>query len=428
MADSWRSLPGPENVARYELENGIVLLVRENDTSPSVVITGSLLVGAVDEPAEQAGLAAFTAACLDRGTERRSFEQIYEEVESIGAAIHVAGGGHVTHFVGKSLAEDLPRILDVLADLVRHPTFPEEQVEKVRGEILTALAERANNTQAMAALAFQEVAYPPDHPYSRSARGYPETIQRLRREDLVRFYREGYGPRGMIVAVVGAVQAETVRSQIEAAFGDWEGGGFRRDGLPEAPPPTEVRRKVVPMPGKVQSDIVLGVPGPPRTHPDFLTASLANTIFGVFGMYGRLGRNVRDEQGLAYYAFSRLDGGMGPGPWRVIAGVHPTNVRRTVESIRQEIRRMRDEPVPAEELEDNKAYITGSLPLRLETNEGVAGALIEMERYGLGLDYLRRYPDLIRAITAEEIQQVVRRWLDPDAFALGIAGPPEEAS
>ncbi len=128
------------------------------------------------------------------------------------------------------------------------------------------------------------------------------------------------------------------------------------------------------------------------------------------------------------YAFSRLDGGMGPGPWRVIAGVHPTNVRRTVESIRQEIRRMRDEPVPAEELEDNKAYITGSLPLRLETNEGVAGALIEMERYKLGLDYLRRYPDLIRAITAEEIQQVVRRWLDPDAFALGIAGPPEEAS
>ena len=139
---------------------------------------------------------------------------------------------------------------------------------------------------------------------------------------------------------------------------------------------------------------------------------------------GRLGEKVRDEQGLAYYSFSRVDGGPGPGPWRIVAGVNTANVERAVTGIRAEIRRMCEEPVDEEELEDNKAFITGSLPLRLETNEGVAQAIINMERYGLGLDYLQRYADLIGEITAERVQAVAQRWFDPDAYALAIAGPP----
>jgi len=420
------SIPGAEEISRRTLPNGIVVLVRENRVSPSIVVSGYLAVGARDEPAERAGLADFTASALTRGTTHRTFDQIYEEIESVGASLGISGGVHFTGFGAKSLAEDLPLILNRLADALRNPTFPPKEMEKLRGEILTDLEERTNDTTRMAALTFRELAYPDDHPYSRSAAGYPETVSQLTRDDLEDFYRSGYGPQGMVIALVGAVQAERALAQVEAAFGDWESPTFQRQPLPPAPPLTEARRQLVPIEGKTQSDIVLGTIGPPRSDPAFLDAAVCNTVLGVFGMMGRLGEKVRDEMGLAYYCYSRVSGGMGPGPWRVIAGVNPQNVERAVEAIRDEIRRICEEPVPEDELADSQAFLTGSLPLRLETNEGVARTLLDIERHDLGLDYLQRYSDLIWAMNPGRIQAAAREWLDPNAYALAIAGPPDE--
>jgi zinc protease len=421
------SIPGPDDILREVLPNGIVVLARENHDSPSVVVSGYLAVGSYDETDEQAGLAAFTASALSRGTTRRTFDEIYEVVESVGASFGISAGVHHTGFGAKSLAEDLPLILDVLSDVLRHPTFPPQEVEKLRGEILTDLEEREHDTRRMAALTFRELAYPEGHPYGRSLIGYPETISAIRRDDLVAFYEHGFGPRGMVIAVVGAVEPDRAVEQVEAAFGDWEGSMFSREPLPPVSRPTTIRQKFVPIPGKTQSDIVLGVPGPARTDPAFLDAVVCNTILGVFGMMGRLGEKVRDEQGLAYYSYSRVEGGHGPGPWTVIAGVNPSNLERALESIRAEIRRICQEPVPEPELADSQAFLVGSLPLRLETNEGVARAILEMEQYDLGLDYLQRYADLIREITPERVLATAQRWLDPDAYVLAIAGPPEEA-
>jgi len=418
------SIPGPNDITRHELPNGIVILVRENHSSPSVVMSGYLRVGAYDERPEQAGLAAFAASALMRGTANRTFEQIYEELESVGASVGVGGGTYTTSFGTKSLVEDLPLALDVLADVLRYPAFPRDEVEKLRGEILTSLEERAHDTRRMAGLTFHELAYPPGHPYARSLIGYTETINRFSRDDLAEFYAGGYGSRGMVIVVVGGVKTADALAQIENAFGDWEGHNYERIPLPEVSRIAEMRERTISIPGKTQSDIVLGYPGPPRIAPDFLDAGVCNTILGVFGLMGRLGEKVRDEQGLAYYSFSRVSGGPGPGPWRVIAGVNPANVERAVASIRAEIRRICEEPVGEGELDDNKAFITGSLPLRLETNEGVAQAILNIEFYSLGLDYLQRYTGLIGEITAERVQVVAQRWLDPDAYALAIAGPP----
>lgn len=417
------SIPGPTDITRHELSNGIVVLVRENHTSPSVVVSGLVRVGAADERPEQAGLAAFTAAALMRGTTRRTFAQIYEELESVGASAGISAGTYSTGFAGKSLAEDLPLVLDILADALRQPTFPPDEIEKLRSEILTDLEERAHDTARMAGLTFHELAYPQGHPYARSLSGYPETVSRITRDDLAAFYTGGYGPAGMIVVMVGAVKSDEALAQVEAAFGDWAGPTCERTPLPAAPRIAEVRERFISIPGKTQSDIVLGYPGPARTDPAFLHAAVCNTVLGVFGMMGRLGDRVRDEQGLAYYAYSRVDGGPGPGPWRVIAGVNPVNVERAIASIRAEIARICEEPVGEQELADNKAFLTGSLPLHLETNEGVAQAILDMERYSLGLDYLQRYADLINAITAKQVQAAAQRWLDPDVYALAIAGP-----
>jgi zinc protease len=420
------SIPGPETITRSELDNGIVVLVRENHTSPAVVVNGYLHVGACDEGPKQAGLAAFVADGLMRGTVNRTFDQIYESLESVGASVGVSGVTHTTSFGSKSLAEDLSLTLDILADVVRHPAFPVDGVEKLRGEILTDLEERAHDTRRMASLAFYELAYPEAHPYSRSITGYVETVGKLGRDDLAAFHAGGYGPQGMVIAVVGAIETAAALAQVEAAFGDWQAPTFERAPLPDAPRISEVRQRFVPIPGKTQSDVVLGYPGPARTEPGYLEAVVCNTILGLFGMMGRLGDNVREKQGLAYYSYSRVEGGPGPGAWRVIAGVNPANVEQAVDSIRDEVGRICAEPVGEDELADNKAFITGSLPLRLETNEGVARYLLDMERYDLGLDYLQRYDELINGITVEQVQAAAQRWLNPDAYALAIAGPPSE--
>jgi zinc protease len=285
---------------------------------------------------------------------------------------------------------------------------------------------RANDTGAMAGLAFRELAYANGHPYGRSVRGYLETIQSLTRDDLVHFHRQGYGAQGMTICIVGAVHADEALAQIEAAFGDWRGRTIARPPLPVVGRPESIVRNHVDMPNKVQTDLVMGLPGPARAEADFLDVAVANHILGVFGMMGRLGKHLRDELGLAYSVYSRLEGGLGPGPWIIAAGVDSGNVERLIEGARDEIRRMRDARVEAVELEDVQANLTGSLPLSLETNEGVAGAILNIEQYDLGLDYLSRYPGLINAITPERIQAAARKWFDPDNLAVGIAGPPAQ--
>ncbi len=418
------SFPGPDDITRHVLRNGVVLLVRENRMSPSVVLTGSLEVGAYDEPRQMAGLASFTADMLMRGTDSRSFDEIYGALEGVGASMGMGGGTHTTGFGGKSLARELPLMLDVLSDCLRRPSFPRHEVEKIRGEIIADLAERAHDTGRMANLTFYELAYPEEHPYAVSLSGYRETVEGIARDDLADFYARGYGPRGMVLVVVGAVNTEQVVAQVDGAFGDWGGQTMSREPLPEVGRITEVRERAVTIADKTQSDIVLGYPGPARTEPDFLDARVCNTVLGVFGLMGRLGEKVRDEQGLAYSSYSRLSGGPGPGPWRVVAGVSPANVERAVASIRAEIGRICEEPVEEDELSDCQAYLTGSMPLQVETNAGVASSILSMERHGLGLDYLQRYERLIRSVTPDRVQAAARRWLDPDAYALAIAGPP----
>jgi zinc protease len=275
----------------------------------------------------------------------------------------------------------------------------------------------------MAGLTFRKLLYPAGHPYGRSMTGYMETIPAITRDDLENFYRSRYSAQGMIVSIVGAVKAEAAFEAWEHAFGAWHGAeNNHREPLPPVPQVDEIRYEFAPVPGKTQSDIFLGFVGPARSEEDYLDAALCNTILGVFGLMGRLGTNVRDKLGLAYYSYSRVEGGLGPGPWTLAAGVNPANVERAIQAMRAEVRRIRDKVVGGKELADNKAFVTGSLPLRLETNDGVAGIIVDLELYSLGLDYLQRYTDMINAITPKRIRVAAQKYLDPDHYALAVAG------
>ena len=416
--------PGPETIHRYALDNGITLLVYENFATESVVLDGVVRAGALVESPECAGLADFTAALLMYGTEKRPFDQIYEELEGVGAGLEFGGGRHTTQFSAGGLVEDLDLMLDLLAQSLRYPTFPALHVEQVRGQILTGLQIRANDTQQMANLAFRELLYG-EHPYGRSISGYPETIMSMTQQAIVEFHQHYYGPQGMIITVVGAIRAEEVLAKVTAVLGDWRHEGQRP--LPEVADvawPPGLIRKDLPMADKSQCDIYMGLPGPRRNAPDYMDASLMNTILGVFGMMGRIGQTVREEQGLAYYAYSHLQGGVGPSPWIVNMGVAPDKVEQAIESVREEIGRIQNEPVPADELADSQAYRTGSLPVSLETNSNLAGIIGDMAFYDLGLDYLQRYPALVQAVTVERIQAAAQKYLSVDQLAVAVVGLP----
>ncbi|HVO41515.1 MAG TPA: pitrilysin family protein [Aggregatilineales bacterium] len=423
-ASDRNSLPGSDDIVREVLPNGVVVLVRENFASQSVVINGSLKVGTVFEPPEKAGLSNLVASALMRGTKSRDFDTIHETLEGIGASLGIGGGVHSSSFSGKSLGEDLPVLLDVLSDALREPAFPVDQVERLRGEILTSLRIRKQDTRAVAYETFLGLAYPPAHPYSRSTSGRIEAVSQITLDEMTAFHARYYGPQRLVVVIVGAVKAADAIAQVRSALGDWTNPDQPEwPDLVEVRPMQEVCREAVAVPGKTQSDIVLGWPGPSRYEPDYHAARLANNILGVFGMMGRLGKTVREDQGLAYYSGSRLNGGMGPGAWYVSSGVNPANVTLAVDSIRHEIERIVSEPVSEEDLADNQANFTGQLPLQLESNEGVAGSILNIETFDLGIDYLRTYPDLINSITRAQVQAAAQKYLSPTAFALAIAGP-----
>ncbi len=419
------SYPGPDTIHRRVLDNGIIVLHYENRSSETVALEGIVRAGAAAEPAAQAGLADFTADLLIRGSSRWSFEAIAEALETAGARLSFGGSRHTSGFSAHSLVEDLDLVLDIAADTLRRPLFPPDHVERVRGQTITGLQMRANDTGEMARLAFYEAAYPA-HPYSRSVQGYEETVAALRREDVADFHARSYGPQGMIIGIVGAIALDEALGKLEAAFGDWRNDGQQATPIAgDAPRPVGLTRRVVPMPDKHQADLLLGLPGPRRAAPDYLHASLMNTILGVFGMMGRIGHNVREEQGLAYYASSRFHGGLGPGPWLASAGVAPDKVEQAIAAIRDEIRRIQDEPVEAEELAESQAYRTGSLPMSLETNSGLVDTITDMELYDLGLDYIQTYTPRLQAITIADITAAARKYLSADDLVIAIAGPVE---
>ncbi len=422
LSASGSALPGPQDVLRTTLPNGITVLARENWSAPSIVLEGYLQVGNLDEPADLTGLASYTSSLLSRGTHRRSFTEISETVEAVGASIGFGADRYTTSFSTKSLAEDLDLVLDVLSDELRRPAFPVDHIEKVRGLRMTAIAERENDTRQMASMAFRELAYG-DHPLGRNLLGTRQTNAAIRRDALVEFYETFYRPQGMVIAVVGAIPADEAVARVTAAFGDWGGDRPARAALPSIPPLEGVRERRVSMPEKSQSDIIMGWPAMRRLDPDFDKARLANTVLGVFGMMGRLGTNVRERQGMAYYAYSQLAANRQSGMWLAIAGVNPANVERAIGSMLDEVHRLADERTPEDELADCKRYLTGSLPLQLETNDGVASILVDIEWHGLGLDYVQRYTGIIEGLTADDVQQAAQKYLGTGRYVLAVAGP-----
>jgi zinc protease len=241
------------------------------------------------------------------------------------------------------------------------------------------------------------------------------------------FHAARYTPQGTIIVVAGDVETSRVIDLIQEHLGDWH-GVTPDQSVPPSAVLNDVRQQVSLIPGKIQSDIYIGCHAVPRHHPDYFPVRVANTILGRFGMMGRLGEHVREELGLAYYVYSSQEAGPAAGIWYAVAGVNPANVEQAVGSIQEQFARLGETRVSDEELADTQAYLTGVLPLQLETNEGVASTLLNMEWNALGLDYLLRYNELVHRVNAEDVQRVAQDYLCVGVYALSVAGPAPETA
>jgi zinc protease len=251
-----------------------------------------------------------------------------------------------------------------------------------------------------------------------------ETIQSITRDDMEKFHRLYFGPRGMVIAIVGAIEPKKAVEAVSRVLGRWQvPGQVRAKALPPHKPLKKTVKRHHALAGKSQSDLVIGMVGPSRNAPEYLSASLGNSVLGQFGMMGRIGEVVREKSGLAYYASSNLSAGIGPGTWEVSAGVNPKNLKKAIGLIEIELRRFIKSGVTKEELADSQAHYTGRLPLSLESNSGVANAILNIERYGLGLDYYQRYEGMVRTVTRGDVLEAARKYIDPDRLVIATAGP-----
>jgi zinc protease len=281
---------------------------------------------------------------------------------------------------------------------------------------------RAQDTGEMSSLVFDRLLYA-GHPYGRPEDGYIETINAITRDDLMAFHTRHFGPRGAVVVITGPVEPTRGLDLLEKALGDWQNPAQSEDPrLPRLKQLKQGFRQHTNIAGKSQLDLVMGTHGPSRLSKDYYAAAVGNNILGQFGMMGRIGESVREKSGLAYYAYSSLSAGVGPGSWEFVAGVNPDNLEKTIRLITSEIRRFISRPVTISELSDVKANLIGRLPLAFESNAGMASALINLERYRLGLDYYQRYEGIINAVSRENILAVARKYLKPDRLIVSTAG------
>jgi zinc protease len=337
-------------------------------------------------------------------------------------------GRHLSTVSARCLVEDLPLAVELMSDVLRNPSFPEPEIGQLRGQVLTGLRQADNDTGAVADRRFRELVYPEGHPYRMRSHGYHETVARLTAADLALFHAGGYGPAGAFIVVVGDVDFDLMVRQLEATFGDWQGPQPPDVAIGDPPSPS-AQQVDVPVPGKTQSDLVVGVPGIRRNHPDYYALRLANMILGRLGMMGRLGDTVREAQGLAYGVHSELEASLGPGPWSIRAGVNPANVDTALAAISEQLALIRREGVADDELRRAQRFSTGSLVLQLETNDGVAGVIQDIEFYNLGLDFIDRYPTIVSELTREQVNAAAATYLPryEDTVRV-IAGPPRNGS
>jgi zinc protease len=412
-------------VVREELETGASLLVLENRATPTVSLRGSLRAGSYFEPRDKPGLARLAAEMLTRGTRRRTKLELAGDLERVGAELEFSTDPFATNVAARCLAEDLPVLVSTLAESLREPSFPADELEKLKQQQIAAIQEQQASTRLRAYERFSQLTYDAANPfYTHAGERMIESLRSITVADVREFYARRYGGRSLILAVVGDVSMDEVRRQFHESFADFAGPESVEIEVADPEQREGAHRETVVVKGKANVDVLLGAAAPLRRDAaDYYAAALANSALGESTLSSRLGLQVRDREGLTYGIASRFRApSLAAGPWYIAVSVNPANVERAIQSATAVLRDYVEHGIGEDELADEKSAAIGSFKVSLATNAGLAEALWNAEFYRLGADYVDRYPQLIQSVTRAEVNAAIRRYFRPDHLTVVIAG------
>jgi zinc protease len=410
---------------RFQLSNGIMLLVLENPANPTVSMAGSMRAGEYFSPGGKDSLASITASMLGKGTRRRTKLEIAEELESAGARVGLSSNTFTASVSGLSLSRDLPMIVSTLAEELSEPAFPADELDKMRQRIIANIQEEQDDTRARAYDRMTQLIFPEGNPfYQTPAENAISQIEKITIDDIREFHQKFYGPSSMILTVVGDVKADETYALFEEKLGKWHGAPESVINLPETPLQSTAIRETVMMKDKPNADVVIGHASRlRRSNPDFIAARIANNALGQSTLSSRLGLKVRDELGLTYGINSSFaESGIGDGPFVISVTVAPENIDMAVGATVEIVDDYIAQGIREDELKDEQSSIIGSFKIGLATNSGIASQIAASELFGLGVKYLDEYPSMVSAITKPDVDDAIRKYIHPEVATTVIAG------
>jgi zinc protease len=403
-------LPRPTVV---KLKNGLTIVLEEDHKLPTIAFTMWIRPGQLADPSDLPGLASFTAGMLREGTAKRTSEQIASEVDSLGASLEASSrfGVSYTSVNASGLITDTAKILDLMSDVVLHPNFPASELAKYKQSEGASLEQRLANPGFLAQEGFRRVIYG-DTPMALAS-ATKESIEKISVEDLKRFHQKHYVPENAILGVTGDFTASEMRATIEKYFGAWAGAAeapekFAADAAPQATKITLVDR-----PASVQTFIIGGDRAIRRTDPEYYGLVVMNQVLGG-GPQARLFLDLREEHSLTYGSYSRFNTEIYAGDWQASAPVRTKVTGEAFDRFLYEFKKINDEAVPQNEMDDAHRAIIANFALSLEQPSQILNDWLTVQYYGLPVDYWDKYPDHIGGIDAAAVQAAAKKFVDLD--------------
>jgi predicted Zn-dependent peptidase len=420
--------PGPAptvtlpEIQKRTLSNGLPVWIVEQHEVPVAQVDLIVKSGTASDPADKYGLASFTAAMLDEGAGSRDSLQIADAIDYLGAQLSTGSGIDASsvrlHVPVARLADALP----VMADVALRPTFPQREIDRLRDERITDLQQARDDPAEIVRAAFPLVVFGPRHRYGTGGAGTTSTVRAFSADDLRAFHSARYQPGASALVIVGDIKPDMVMPLLEQAFGTWKASTMSAQAL-SVPMPAQVRNRqvvIVDKPGAAQSQIRIGWVGPSRSTDDYYAIEVLNTILGG-SFTSRLNQNLREQHGYAYGAGSAFDMRRVAGSFFAAAGVQTDKTGESVGEFFKEFAGIL-KPIPPDEVTKARNYIALSYPRDFETTRDIAARLADMIVYDLRDDYFNTYVRRIQAITADQVQAVAKKYIEPGKFAVVIVG------
>ena len=413
-----RPFTPPPRVERT-LPNGLQVVTVRYPTVPKVSVVLTVRSGLAEDPAKQAGLAQFVVDAVQEGTTSRDSRKLKRDVFAMGATLSGFAGQDTSTFTMRGLADTLPQMLDILADVARNPTFPQDEIDLLKTNTKQGLQAQLASPQFVANRAYRQALFGA-HPYARVG-PTPESVDAIDRAAIAAYHKAHYRPNNAFVIVTGDVTPDTVTAAVQKAFGSWARGDVPPSATPAVPELQGRKIVFVQRPNSVQSSISVGNFAIRRNDPRWPVLQLANQIYGA-AFDSRLVRNIREEKGYTYSPQSQFQAMEQAGFYRAVADVRNDVTGATVKEIYGEIDKFRTGGPEPDELTNAKTYMRGLFVIQNATQAGLTNTLNTMYSYGLPKDYPETFQKTVTNLNGEAVKTGAQMLLGSEKSVIVIVG------